>query len=161
MKLDYGVPQGLRFLTDLSHQNRFRKGGTANVFKLLCPKNRILPFQIKTDETETALNSLVLYSLETESSSEILGTLANGQLRNYTVSGSRYFVHYGSLNLSQTIAPGEYYLIAGSSSKVWYSEVFTVGDFNYDISGRDCDMTRIEYWSTCDIDDIFYRGQYT
>lgn len=158
MNLEYGLPQPFRIYEKVEFQNRFKLGASTKLFRLYCPSNRLLPFQIKTSASEGAITSINLISVDSGASTPVFGLLPNGQLRSYTVGSSKYFVHYGSSNLSATFDQGEYYLEISNGSSTWYSEVMTMKDFSYDITGDSCVLTRIEFWSTCDVDEIFYRG---
>ena len=158
MRLEYGLPIPLRFYESVSYQNRFKLGASVRVFKLYCPVNRILPFQIKTESSEPDISGMSLVSIETGQATNVFGLLPNGQLRTYMVGESKYFVHYGNVNLNIPTTEGEFYLEVTNGQSTWYSEVMTMKSFSYDIMGEGCILTRIEYWATCDIDEIFYRG---
>lgn len=159
MSLQYGLNQPLRFYREISSQNRFRRGADVNGFKLYCPADRVLPFQIIQDASEAVISSMQYVNVETGATTDVMGALASGQLRTYTLGDARYFVHFGSVDASLTMPQGQYFVKLSNGSQNWFSEVVTLQDFNYDLLGQECILTRIEYWATCDIDGIFYRTE--
>lgn len=157
MSLHYGIKQPLRFVKNPAHRNKFRKGGGAKNFQLLCPTVKLLPFQIKRDSGYYPLTSIKL--MDDSSGAyvlELLPHIDSSDMDVFVFSTYDYLVHYGSLEHSAGITAGDYYLEVTDSVEVWYSETVTFKTFDPETLGG-CALTRVTYWDTCDVDDIFYR----
>jgi len=158
--LQYGIKQPLRFYQKLEHQNRYRKGAAAKVFKLLAPTNRLLPFQLKRAATLLPIQSIKYVSVVDGSSTELLASLDSGELQTFAFQTYDYLVHFGIEDLGLTMPEGEYYLEVTDSVNTWYSEVIQVTDFDADdLTANSCVVTKLTYYDTCDVADIFYRTQ--
>lgn len=158
MSLEYGIRQPLRFYEKLEHQNRFRKGGNAKVFKHIAPTNYILPFQIKRTAGLFPITGLKYIFVKDGSEIDLFTALGSNQLEKYAFADYDYLVHFGDEPHAAIIPEGEYYLEVTDSVNTWYSEVLELRSFDpNDLSLSDCVPTKIVYWDTCDVADIFYR----
>jgi len=161
-KLHYGLMQPLRFYENIEHQNRHRRvpGADLNHFKLLYPQGYIPPFQIKRDASPAPILAVSLYRADGVLVGDMDSYIVNDQLVIINLDDSDYIVHFGSVPLDSFTAPadGDYYFSITSGGDTWYSEIITYKTFdpsNLDLDG--CVLTKVTFWSTCDVADIFYR----
>lgn len=160
MELHYGIKQPLRFYEKVEHQNRFRQGGDIKVFKLLMPRNYLLPFQLRRPAGVLPFQSIIAVPTNGDPEIELINDIDNGDLKVYPFDTFDTLVHFGTEELDNDLPTGEYYFEVTDGVNTWYSEVVTVKDFNAtDLTTNECVVTKITYWDTCDIADIFYRTQ--
>jgi len=155
-ELHYGIKQPLRFYEKLEHQNRFKETANSSVFKLLCPSNYILPFQIKREAGVLPITSVELVNIDTGVATQMTTHIIFGQLNKYSLTDYDYLVNLGTEPIINSVADGQYYLKVSDGSNEWFSEVITYRDFNPDTLA-DCAITKITYWDTCDVAGMFYR----
>lgn len=151
--MEYGIKQPLRIYENLSDRNAFAPGADNSSFCLICPANMLLPFQIARLTGVYPLTSIKLIGAV---EIELLPYIASTDLQVFSFALSDYIVHYGMLPHTATIPPGKYYLMLTDSVNTWYSEDINFIAFNGDTLDL-CVPTKITYWDTCDVDDIFYR----
>ena len=157
MSLHYGLHQPLRIYENLNHRNRNRTGDFGKVFKLLCPLNYILPFQIRRNIAVNTITSVVLVSTADGTETDITtGYIAGSQIVIFPFDTYDQIVHYGTQTLNTNIVAGEYYIRIEDGVNIWYTEDITYTDFAADLSNG-CSYTKIVYWDTCDIGGMFYR----
>lgn len=158
MELHYGIKQPLRFYEKKEHQNRFRKGGYSRVFNLICPQSHLLPFQIRRPLSIYPIQSIKYVSTSDETEIEAINYLELNQIEQFAFDDYDYLVHFGSVPLNTVVPIGEYFLAISDGSNEWFSEVFIVRNFDTeDLTDGSCVVTKITYWDTCDVADIFYR----
>lgn len=158
MGLHYGIKQPVRFYNSLNQQNRFRKGAGATVFKLISPNDYILPFQIRRPAGVMPITVFKYVSVEDGSEINLLTAIASFELETFPFSDFDQIVHYGSESHSAIVPEGDYYLEVSDGVSTWYSEVISVIDFDTTLQTSSCVLSKIEYWSTCDIADVYFRG---
>lgn len=152
--------QPLRIYEAREQQNRFVVKGRSSLFTLLCPKNSLLPFQIKRLRSPLNITSVKLVSvngLEDGSEMEIFSNIPVSELDVFSFTDEDRVVYYGQEDLTNDLPLGDYYLKITDGSQTWYTEVFRVLDFNRDEFLDNCVLTRLEYWSTCDVGETFFR----
>ena len=154
MELHYGIKQPLRIFEVLEHKLSYQDGYNVGVFKLLSPLDKIPPFQIEREPGLTQISSLKLVDAS-GNKTEIISTLAANQLSLFPFSNSDRLIHYGDAAHGTSIIPGLYYLEISDGNKIWFSEDITFVDIPENLGG--CALTKITYWDTCDVADIFYR----
>lgn len=161
MELKYGIKQPLRIYEHLSHQNRNRKNANSSVFELMCPTHMLLPFQIIRPASVGSITSIRLVeSANPGNVLELINSIQASDIDVIPFDTFDYLVHFGTQNHTANIDPGRYYLQIQDISRTWYSEEITFKEFREDLSDG-CAITKITYWDTCDIADIFYRTQST
>lgn len=161
MELIYGLHQPLRIYDSLDKKNSNRLNCVKS-FSLYSSNRRLLPFQIKENESLQYITSIILVrSKDGANQLEMIGYIPSSDLDKISLDNSDVLIHYGSSDLSFFIPnEGEYYLRITDGNKVWYSEDFKVRNFDPDdITTSACVKTKIEYWDTCDVGDIFYRTE--
>ena len=157
MALNYGIKQPLRIYEVKEHRNRYLPGGDNRAFKLICPLTQLLPFQIKRENGLFPVLSIQLIDSDTDTPVlELIDDLDSSELAVFDFVSYDYIVHYGQVPHTATIEPGRYYLQITDSIKTWYSEDITFMDFDYE-NLELCVPTKIVFWDTCDVADIFYR----
>lgn len=158
MGLHYGIHQPLRLYEKRAHQNRFRKDGGVKAFRLLMPVTHLLPFQIKRPAGLFGIQSINLVSLDGQTTIDLFSELEPGELVKYAFASYDYLIHFGSLAHGANVPEGEYDLEISDGVNVWYSEVLTVRDFDpNELNPNGCAVTKITWYDTCDVADIFYR----
>lgn len=157
MALTYGIPQPLRFYEVKTHRNKYLKGGDNDNFRLICPTTRLLPFQIKRDSSFLPLASLKVVDDKTDAVLlDILPLLEENEVAVFDFQNHDIIVHFGIFNHSANLPTGKHYLEASDTVNTWYSETISFVDFDPDSLDL-CVPTKIEFWDTCDVGEIFYR----
>lgn len=157
--MEYGIKQPLRIYENLNHRNINRKGANLSTFKLLCPTNMLLPFQIKRDAGVSDIISIVLVnSSDPSDTTEIINSIPAADFDKIAFANHDYIFYFGEQEHSANINPGSYYLVIKDVENTWYSEDINFQDFSSDLSNG-CALTKITYWDTCDIGEIFYRTE--
>ena len=157
METQYGIEQPLRLFENRQHQNQNRVGTTEKAFRLYCPLDYILPFQIKRLAGIKDLTSIKLVNNVTQSETEILPNIDTDDLDKLAFENFDYIIHYGQIKHTATITEGDYYLKLTDDTNTWYSEVITFVNFDKDDITNSCIKTKIEYWDKYNVGDIFYR----
>lgn len=157
METQYGIEQPLRLHENLMHQNQHRSNTDITPFKLYCPLNYLLPFQIRRIAGIRDLTSIQLVNNITNAKTEIINNLDESELERLSFENFDYLIHYGQLPHTATIAQGDYYIEVTDGTTIWYSEVMTFVDFDKDNIAGSCIKTKIEYWDKYNVADMFYR----
>jgi hypothetical protein len=154
--MEYGIKQPLRCYENETDRNKHLPGGNNEAFFLLCPLNMLLPFQIKRETGFFPLTSILLKNESTGAEMELLTYLDSSEIEIFSFTGFDYIIHYGILPHLAAIDPGKYYLIITDTVKTWYTETIKFADFD-DATLAHCVPTKVTYFDTCDVGDIFYR----
>lgn len=162
MELNYGIEQPLRIYESIEDKNAARENVT-EVFDLICPVSRLLPFQIRR---EAGVSGLVSINLKRSDNGALLqnivGLIDVSEIETFYLSDGDVLVHFGLMDLIQNLPTGRYYLELSDGVNTWYTEDILFLDFDPDdLSTSDCVQTKIEYWDTCDVGNIFYRTELT
>ncbi len=157
MEIQYGIEQPLRLYENRLHQNQNREGVYKRDFNLYCPVKYLLPFQIKRVAGIKSITSIKVVNNKTNVATDILSSLATGEIEKLAFQNFDYLIHYGQAEHTATISAGEYYLKITDDTTTWYSEVITFVDFDKDDIRNSCIKTKIEYWDKYNVGDIFYR----
>lgn len=166
-KLDNGLRTPFKIYDAEKYQDRHKAWvkDQLRVFDLLTPKNKLLPFQCVRLN-----NPFPIYAIELVRVSD--NVVINGNLLNfidpqdigmYIFAEYDYFVYYGKHDLQEqygdhnayNLPQGDYYIRIQDRSMnyIWYSEVFTVGNFTD--TENDCYL-QFTYCSCSPLDDILY-----
>ena len=137
----------LAWYSDVSYQNHRKDYAFGEVFPLVCPVKKALPFQIVRETRANAITKCELFNINDTLAEDVTTTmLANGlSIVRYEALGYDVVVYHGIQNLSSTIGIGQYYLKITDGVDTWYSEVFCMID-NISL------YTMIEYWNATNID---------
>jgi hypothetical protein len=123
-------------------------------FELVNRNNRFLPFIIKRSTHSNQIKSWRVYDLN-----DNLKYVINPASTSYEIftNGSvQYLVYYGAQISGLTMDCGEYYLKISDNVTTWYSEVFTVKDFNASTNPYHI----LEWKHLHDLGDIIYQTGY-
>ena len=117
------------FYDSIEKQNRYKINcyGDYTSFKLLTPKNRLLPFQLRREMNVNYLTSVLLYSVDGTYIDDLFPYI-EGDISYATVSGKDYITYFGTSS-ALDLTCGYYYLVATDGTNTWYSEVFCVENF--------------------------------
>ena len=140
-KLNIAFP----FYTSRSKQN-FRKDWAYNdvcTFQLISPFNRLLPFQIRRPNNPATITTVELWCYDDSYQMDLLSYMTFDYA---SIEGFDYITYTGDELLDGGGAAaldgvcGDFYLVIGDGTNVWYSEVFhlinevsggTVSDYIY------------------------------
>jgi len=137
----------LPFYTSLEKQNHRKDYAFGEVYPLVTPDKRLLPFQILRETSASATWNASLKNLYGVTVADIKDTLlATGFiLTRFESEGYDVIQYPGNLPLTVDTPEGQYYVQLSDGSRTWYSEVFTVvrhvGDF-----------LKIEFWDEESLD---------
>lgn len=156
------LPTAFPWYDKKEKQQRYRENAAKSCdYRLISPKNALLPFQIKVPYPtgSTAAPTIVAWRIHSSSGTIINVTPNNGLLtiRRYE-DGARVFYN-GEPMVFQTspgvtpalnLTPGKYYSeIEFNGGRKFYSEVFCVTE---NIN----EYMKIEFWNNCDIAPVAY-----
>ena len=114
--------------------------GTASAFKLITNTEIILPFQLKRPGFGPPISVFELWSINQTTGAEVL---VKNMLLTIPATGTGFFdilnfgtedyiLFYGTDTPGLLPAGGPYYFVFGDGINTFYSEVFSVLDFNID-----------------------------
>ena len=117
----------LPFYDSVEKQNHRKDYAFGDIFSLLTPDRKILPFQIIRPHAGSGINSVVLRNVDGSSFLNITAEiLATGlKINSYASSGYDIILYDGILPMPITTPEGLYYLEIHSNT-VFYSEVFNI-----------------------------------
>lgn len=137
----------LPFYSDKKYQDRYKYYGFGYVFPLICPSDKLLPFQIITPiyVSPTVVKTIVKVNEDgTETESAITFT-ASGT----TITSNYAIFHYNGDTLGTQLTEGRYYLKITIEGVTYYSEVFTV------VGSDMSNYLKLEWWDT---DTMLFDG---
>jgi hypothetical protein len=108
----------------------FRMTGTDyKLLELICPQNRLLPWQIRRTVRPNYLTSIKLVCAEDDASVEILAEIDSDEISYRTAGGFDFITYLAAQDLLSMLDCGYYYLQVTDGVETWYSEIFNVQDF--------------------------------
>ena len=143
--------------TDKKYQDRYKSYGYGEIFPLISPNGKLLPFQFITNDYSAPSITKELIKVNADGSEESPVTLSfSGTGADM---GDFAIYHYDGANLLSPLAEGRYYLHLrfeqGGTTENFYSEVFTVVN---DVSN----FLKLEWWDesplVMDGGAIYYNG---
>lgn len=152
------LPTVFPWYSNIRNQNRYRENASkACGYKLISPKNSLLPFQIlgETNETISSWKIYTLCGIEIDITNNI-----SKILRRTYVDGRRLY-YRGDELLSSAGTPlrleaNSYYSVITTNRNRHYSEVFCVPQDSFQVQERS-NYIKIEFWNSCDIAPIMYK----
>lgn len=134
----------LPFYKDINEQSHRRSYAYGDVYPLLCPLKRILPFQIIQPRTTATPSQIFIVDFASGVETDITSQMSATGYVDDVQCGNYYIITYQSLaDLTANIPQGRYYLHIKSTynfgEEHYYSEVFT---FTPDVSA----LIKIEWW---------------
>lgn len=120
----------LPFYSTLKEQNHYKPYAYGQVYTLISPNFKLLPFQIVRPHTTNALTIGSLYKLGNAIGTNLLSIFVNAGLHvtQFTTEGYDLIINDSILAFEESflIDPGQYYIKLQDGVNTWYSEIFTV-----------------------------------
>jgi len=131
--IDNHIYSVLPFYDSVDKQNFKKEWMYNDVFTvpLICPKNKLLPFQVKRSNKYNTLVSLELYCYDGTLIDDILADIPAGDIDIVSSQGYDFIIYYGNKALSNDLSGGFYFLKLYDGSQYWYSEIFNVKCFDW------------------------------
>lgn len=116
---------GFKWYNDIEKQNRNKEYCNECSFKLISKPNSFLPFIFRARPT-TVLSNIVIYCADDDTE---LTTINSAYLSKTTIGNYDYISYNGEDITGLVLECGTYYARILTDNEVFYSEVFTVVDF--------------------------------
>lgn len=137
----------LAFYNNIEDQNHRKTYAFDEIFSLVMPARRILPFQIVRGIRAENITSVVLHNYNNSTTIDITNKCTSSYLSIQKLSTYDVIVYNGLLLLDIDTPEGQYYIEISDSVETWYSEIFA---FSYNMDG----YLKLEYWNA---DNIEFR----
>lgn len=140
----------LPWYDSLERQNHRRDYAFGNVFPLITPDRKLLPFQIRRNTRSNGITKLVLRNLQGQQIADIRSQMIETglQIKRFQSEGYDLIIYTGNLPMAITTHEGLYYAEMSDGVQTWYSEVF-------DIVRTVDEYMMIEWW---DEQPLYYEG---
>lgn len=140
----------LPWYDSLERQNHRRDYAFGNVFPLITPDRKLLPFQISRDTRSNGITKLILRNLQGQQIADIRSQMIETGLhvKRFQSEGYDLIIYTGNLPMAITTHEGLYYAEMSDGVQTWYSEVF-------DIVRTVDEYMMIEWW---DEQPLYYEG---
>lgn len=131
----------LSFVTSLDDQDYKKPFAFGDIYNMISPTSRLLPFQIVRPQTGAPVTTAVLHNLDTGASINILAELTGLQVKEFPAQNFDVILYPSTSDFpTVTLDQGHYYLELGDGASTFYSDVFTaVSDLT--------NFVRVEYWN--------------
>lgn len=133
---------------DISKQNHRRDYAFGNIFPLITPNNRLLPFQLRRDSRSASVTSVILRNIAGRQMYDITDAIKETGLTIRSFDGYDLIIYPGNIPMAISMREGYYYAEMSDGVETWYSEVF-------DVVGQLDDFMKIEWW---DEEPLYYSG---
>lgn len=142
----------LAWYTSLDQQNHRKDYAFGQVYQLITPERKVLPFQIVRTTRANTVTAVNLYKIDGTLVANITASMnASGlSIVRYETDGYDVIVYHGLQILTEATPEGQYYLSLTDGVDTWYSEVYTIVK---DLSK----YIKIEYWNANSI--LYTNGQ--
>lgn len=140
----------LPWYDSLERQNHRRDYAFGNVFPLITPDRKLLPFQIRRNTRSNGITKLILRNLQGQQIADIRSQMIETglQIKRFQSDGYDLIIYTGNLPMAITTHEGLYYAEMSDGVQTWYSEVF-------DIVRTVDEYMMIEWW---DEQPLYYEG---
>ena len=140
----------LPWYDSLERQNHRRDYAFGNVFPLITPDRRLLPFQIRRGTRSNSISKVILRNLQGQQIADITSQIIETGLhvKRFESEGYDLIIYTGNLPMAITTHEGLYYAEMSDGVQTWYSEVF-------DIVRTVDEYMMIEWW---DEQPLYYEG---
>ena len=140
----------LPWYDSISRQNHRRDYAYGNVYQLITPDRKLLPFQIRRDTRSNSISQVLLKNIEGKTIADITSHMKETGLivKSFTDDGYDLIIYPGTLPMAITTPEGLYYAELSDGVQRWYSEVFNI------VRTVD-DYLSIEWW---DEQPMYYSG---
>jgi len=117
----------LPFYTDILKQSHRKSYAYGEVYPLITPNKRILPFQIIRDTRTGTITSALLKNIDGSTFLDITYEMLTFGLAKVIKTGYDIITYHGRVDLGSIVTPeGQYYLQLADGLNTWYSDVFTI-----------------------------------
>ena len=140
----------LPWYDSISRQNHRRDYAYGNVYQLITPDRKLLPFQIRRDTRASSISQVLLKNIEGKTIADITSQIIETGLivKSFSDDGYDLIIYPGTLPMAITTPEGLYYAELSDGVQRWYSEVFNI------VRTVD-DYMSIEWW---DEQPMYYSG---
>lgn len=140
----------LPWYDSISRQNHRRDYAYGNVYQLITPDRKLLPFQIRRDTRSNSISQVLLKNIEGKTIADITSQMTETGLivKSFSDDGYDLIIYPGTLPMAITTPEGLYYAELSDGVQRWYSEVFNI------VRTVD-DYMSIEWW---DEQPMYYSG---
>lgn len=163
MKIFKELPIVLPFYELQENQDRYRENvAELCPFKLISPRNALLPFQIEMPLDKGALIAWDLVSACENPTGTLLINLTSqlNKVKIYEFTDKKQAVYFGDVLGGVSLACGYYYTrFRFNDGSQYVSEVFYIPADAFDV-GQNSRYMRLEFWNDKDIDPVLYRDNF-
>ena len=140
----------LPWYDSINRQNHRRDYAYGNIYQLITPDRKLLPFQIRRNTRSNSISQVLLKNVEGKTIANITDQMKETGLtvKRFSANGYDLIIYPGTLPMAINTPEGLYYAEISDGAQIWYSEVFnivrTVNDY-----------MSIEWW---DEEPLYYSG---
>lgn len=118
----------LPWYTSIDEQNHRKSYAYGNVYPLITPPNKLLPFQIMRKTELNLIQSVLLFKNDGSLFADITQYMDETGLQvvKFLPMGYDVIVYPGNLPMPINTPPGMYYAVITDGVNTWYSEIFTI-----------------------------------
>lgn len=140
----------LPFYDSVDKQNHRRDYAFGQVFPLITPDRKLLPFQIRRNTRSNSISQVLLKDITGKQIANITTLMKDTglEVKRYQSDGYDLIIYPGNLPMGMIIHEGLYYVEISDGAQRWYSEVF-------DMVRTVDDYLMIEWW---DEEPLYYSG---
>ena len=140
----------LPFYDSIDKQNHRRDYAFGQVFPLITPDRKLLPFQIRRNTRSNSITQVLLKDISGKQIANITTLIKDSglEIKRYQTDGYDLIIYPGNLPMGMIIHEGLYYVEISDGAQRWYSEVF-------DMVRTVDDYLMIEWW---DEEPLYYSG---
>lgn len=140
----------LPWYDSIERQNHRRDYAFGNIYPLITPVQKLLPFQMRRDTRTNEITQVILYDLTGNKIADITTAMKETGLiiNRYEDDGYDLIIYPGNLLMAIKMPEGMYYVTMSDGVQTWYSEVFNA------VNKLD-DFLKIEWW---DEEPLYYSG---
>lgn len=140
----------LPWYDSINRQNHRRDYAYGNIYQLITPDRKLLPFQIRRSTRSNGISQVLLRNIERKQIADITSQIKETGLtvKRFSADGYDLIIYPGILPMAITIPEGLYYAEISDGVQRWYSEVFNI------VRTVD-EYMKIEWW---DEEPLYYSG---
>jgi len=131
----------LPWYNDPEKQNHRKDYAFGNIFPLVTPDRKLLPFQIIRATRVNEITEVALLNIDGIFIMDITVQMVEKHIQRFENDGYDLIIYPGILPMAIETPEGRYYARLSDGVETWYSEVFTI------IRNLD-NFLKIEYWDT-------------
>lgn len=140
----------LPWYDSINRQNHRRDYAYGNIYQLITPDRKLLPFQIRRSTRSNGISQVLLRNIEGKQIANITSQIKETGLtvKRFSADGYDLIIYPGILPMAITTPEGLYYAEISDGVQRWYSEVFNI------VRTVD-EYMKIEWW---DEEPLYYSG---